>query len=69
MTEGIEVLRRRLRFGTLPTWERTHGGLALVAFALWGCVWGFVQQYALQAFINRRLQMLWGTGWRTTLVR
>ena len=57
-----------LRFGMRPTWERTHGGWALVAFALWGGVWGFVQQYALQAFINRRLQMLWGAGWRTTLV-
>jgi membrane protease YdiL (CAAX protease family) len=25
-------------------------------------VWGLVQQYALQAFINRRAQNIWGTG-------
>lgn len=62
------VLGAWLRFGTLATWERARGGWALVGFAVWGGAWGFVQQYALQAFINRRLQMLWGTGWHTTLV-
>ena len=62
------VLVAWLCFGTLPTWARVRGGWGLVGFALWGGAWGFVQQYALQAFINRRLQMLWGMGWRTTLV-
>jgi len=62
------VLGAWLRFGTLPTWGRTRGGWALLGFAAWGSAWGFVQQFALQAFINRRLQMLWGAGWRTTLV-
>jgi membrane protease YdiL (CAAX protease family) len=28
-----------------------------------GLAWGLVQQYVLQAFFNRRAQMVWGSGW------
>jgi membrane protease YdiL (CAAX protease family) len=28
-----------------------------------GIAWGLVQQYVLQAFFNRRAQMVWGRGW------
>jgi hypothetical protein len=31
-------------------------------------VWGLFQQYALQGFINRRLQLALGTGFRVTLM-
>lgn len=31
-------------------------------------VWGLMQQYALQAFINRRAQLIWGGGPRSVLV-
>ena len=31
-------------------------------------VWGAMQQYALQAFINRRAQIIWGRGGRSILV-
>lgn len=30
--------------------------------ALWLPLWGLVQQYALQGFINRRAQIIWGRG-------
>lgn len=33
----------------------------------WLFVWGLVQQYPLQGFINRRAQMVWGRGARSTL--
>jgi uncharacterized protein len=62
------VLVAWLWFGTLPTWTRARVGWALIGFVVWGGAWGFVQQYVLQAFIHRRLQMLWGTGRRTTFV-
>jgi membrane protease YdiL (CAAX protease family) len=54
-------------FGASPRMGRERAGWAVLGFSVWGFVWGFVQQYALQAFINRRLQMFWGVGWRTTL--
>ena len=32
-------------------------------------IWGLIQQYPLQAFINRRAQMIWGKeAWLTTLL-
>ena len=61
------VLTGRFWFGVRPTWGRGRAGWVVLGFSVWGFVWGFVQQYALQAFINRRLQLLWGTGWLTTL--
>jgi membrane protease YdiL (CAAX protease family) len=30
--------------------------------------WGFVQQYVMQGFINRRAQILWGRGWPSVLL-
>lgn len=47
-------------------WQRA--GWMFWGLPVWGLLWGLVQQYALQAFINRRLQTLWGAGWQTTLV-
>lgn len=35
---------------------------------LWGILWGLVQQYPLQAFVNRRAQILFGRGVASVLV-
>ena len=32
-----------------------------------GVFWGLLQQYALQGFINRRAQIVWGRGWSSVL--
>jgi membrane protease YdiL (CAAX protease family) len=37
-------------------------------WVLWLPAWALVQQYALQGFINRRAQILWGRGWRSVLL-
>jgi membrane protease YdiL (CAAX protease family) len=37
-------------------------------WVLWLPAWALVQQYALQGFINRRAQILWGHGWRSVLL-
>ncbi len=52
----------------LGWWLRSAGfgeareGRLLLKVTLWGTAWGFVQQYALQAFVNRRAQTLFGRG-------
>lgn len=61
------LLVGRFWFNAQPTIGRGRAGLALLGVPVWGFIWGLFQQYALQAFINRRLQMFWGTGWPTTL--
>lgn len=46
-------------------WHPEHhlaGQLAL------GFGWGFVQQYVLQGFVNRRAQIVWERGWRSVLL-
>ena len=39
----------------------------LAGRALWLPVWGLMQEYVMQGYINRRAQMLWGKGWRSIL--
>ncbi|MFZ0062396.1 MAG: CPBP family intramembrane glutamic endopeptidase, partial [Pyrinomonadaceae bacterium] len=41
---------------------RWRGGGAVLGMPLLGILWGLVQQYALQGFINRRAQIAWGAG-------
>jgi uncharacterized protein len=41
---------------------------ALLWLPLAGMAWGLVQQYVLQAFFNRRAQMVWGCGPLSVLV-
>lgn len=41
---------------------RWRGGGAILGMPLLGILWGLVQQYALQGFINRRAQIAWGPG-------
>jgi membrane protease YdiL (CAAX protease family) len=44
-----------------------RAGWALLGFPIWGFAWGLVQQHVLQAFINRRAQIIFGAGWRSIL--
>ncbi len=46
---------------------RFRFGWGLAAALFWLFLWGLLQQYALQAFINRRAQELWGAGARSVL--
>ena len=46
---------------------RWRNGLAL-GMPLLGILWGLAQQYALQGFINRRAQLVWGRGTVSILV-
>jgi len=42
---------------------RWTGGQSIFGMPALGVLWGLLQQYALQGFINRRAQVLWGRGW------
>lgn len=45
-----------------------YGGQSVLGVPALGLFWGLVQQYALQGFVNRRAQVVWGRGWRSALV-
>jgi membrane protease YdiL (CAAX protease family) len=42
---------------------RWSGGQSILGMPALGVLWGLLQQYALQGFINRRAQIIWGRGW------
>jgi membrane protease YdiL (CAAX protease family) len=44
------------------------GGRSLMWLPAWGILWGLLQQYVLQGFINRRAQIALGSGWRSILL-
>ena len=44
------------------------GDRSLMWLPAWGILWGLLQQYVLQAFINRRAQLTLGRGWRSILL-
>lgn len=46
---------------------RWEGGQSLFGVPALSLLWGPLQQYALQGFINRRAQVVWGRGWRSVL--
>lgn len=46
---------------------RWRGGQSILGMPLLGVLWGLVQQYALQGFLNRRAQIVWGRGWLSIL--
>ena len=46
---------------------RWEGGQSLFGVPALSLLWGPLQQYALQGFINRRAQVVWGRGWRSIL--
>src|SRR3954467_3983136 len=47
---------------------RWEGGQSLFGVPALSLLWGPLQQYALQGFINRRAQIVWGRGWPSILV-
>lgn len=47
---------------------RWHAKRFLVAQLAIGFLWGLIQQYALQGFINRRAIVAFGRGWMSVLV-
>jgi membrane protease YdiL (CAAX protease family) len=55
---GLGVLNKSLRFNNRQMLE----------WALWLPLWGLMQQYVLQGFINRRAQTLYGRGWKAVLL-
>jgi membrane protease YdiL (CAAX protease family) len=54
----IGALLRSLRFD----------GRQLLEWALWLPLWGLMQQYVLQGFVNRRAQLALGRGWPSVLL-
>lgn len=46
-----------LHFNHPASWNR------LLLSQFWLLLWGLMQQYALQAIVNRRAQAIWGEGW------
>lgn len=53
---------------TRPDFFRWHAERHIAFQLLLGFTWGLVQQYVLQAFINRRAQMVWGAGILSTIL-
>src|SRR5947209_5295697 len=47
---------------------RWKGGTSIFGLPVLSLLWGPLQQYALQGFINRRAQVIWGRGWTSVLV-
>jgi membrane protease YdiL (CAAX protease family) len=55
---GLGLLNKSLRFD----------GRQMLEWALWLPLWGLMQQYVLQGFVNRRAQILYGRGWQSWLL-
>jgi membrane protease YdiL (CAAX protease family) len=51
-----------LWFGGSFSFGRRRAGWAILGFPVWGLLWGLLQQYVLQSFINRRAQLVFGKG-------
>ncbi len=57
-----------LILGTRPDLFRWHPERSIVGQLALGFAWGFVQQYVLQSFINRRAQLVWKKGVRSVVL-
>jgi membrane protease YdiL (CAAX protease family) len=55
---GFGWLYGSLHFTKLQTWQ----------WLLWLPVWALIQQYALQGFLNRRAQIIYGRGYQSVLL-
>lgn len=55
---GLGLFNKSLRFD----------GRQMLEWALWLPLWGLMQQYVLQGFVNRRAQMVFGRGWPSVLL-
>jgi membrane protease YdiL (CAAX protease family) len=58
----VLVLVGWLWFGGSFSFGRRRAGWEISGFPVWGLVWGLLQQYVLQSFINRRAQLIFGKG-------
>ena len=56
---GVGLYNARLDF---TRWE---GGQSIFGVPALSLLWGPLQQYALQGFVNRRAQIVWGQGWKS----
>ena len=65
---AIASLLIGLGLGARPNFLRWHPERWLIAQIGLGFAWGFVQQYVLQSFVNRRAQIIWGPGPMSILV-
>lgn len=54
--------------GAKPDFFRWHAERLIILQLALGFGWGFLQQYVLQSFMNRRAQMIWGRGTASVLV-
>lgn len=64
---GISLLIGWLS-GSRPDFFRWHAERLILFQLALGFGWGFLQQYVLQSFINRRAQVIWGRGTASVLV-
>ncbi|MDT4898756.1 MAG: hypothetical protein QOH25_3833 [Acidobacteriota bacterium] len=55
---AIGLMKRSLRFD----------GQQMLEWALWLPLWGLMQQYVLQGFVNRRAQLVFGRSWKSLLL-
>ncbi|MCA1594223.1 MAG: hypothetical protein LC754_16675 [Acidobacteria bacterium] len=46
---------------------RWGGGHLVFGLLPFGVLWGLLQQYVLQGFVNRRAQLIWGRGWSSVV--
>jgi membrane protease YdiL (CAAX protease family) len=68
LTSGVLFLVGWLTWGLNNSLLARTGGRSLMWLPAWGLLWGLLQQYVLQAFINRRAQVALGSGWRSVLL-
>lgn len=54
--------------GARPDFFRWHTERLIIFQLALGFGWGFLQQYVLQSFMNRRAQIIWGRGTVSVLV-
>lgn len=59
---GLMCVASGLILGTRPNLFRWHPERPIAGQLALGFAWGFVQQYVLQSFINRRAQIVWPGG-------
>jgi membrane protease YdiL (CAAX protease family) len=57
-----------LALGKRPSFLGWHADRPLALQLTLSAGWGLLQHYVLQGFINRRAQIIWGTGWLSVIV-